>query len=106
MFNWNHINPRWPMGKFIKIYFRKTTYGLDENELKMYFPYAPQTYHLHIHFVAISNIEAGSSVEYSYDLDFVIFNLQLCSEYYKLLNIKNEYKLALVSTLNIFPPLT
>jgi m7GpppX diphosphatase len=68
----------------------ETTYGLKEGQLKIYFHYAPQTYHLHIHFAALTNDEAYSSVAYSYDLDSVIFNLQLCSKYYKLFNIKKR----------------
>lgn len=61
----------------------KNTYGLDENCVKMFFHYEPSTYHLHIHFVNILNYEARSSVEYSHDLDIVIFNLSICDDYYK-----------------------
>lgn len=68
----------------------ESVYGLKESELKIYFHYAPQTYHLHIHFAALLNDGAYSSVAYSYDLDSVIFNLQLCSKYYKLFNIKKR----------------
>lgn len=61
-------------------------YGLKEENLKMFFHYDPSTYHLHIHFINTENIESLSSVEYSHDLDSVIFNLKLDSDYYK--NIK------------------
>ena len=61
----------------------KSTYNLDETNLKMFFHYDPSTYHLHIHFINVEHIETGSSVEYSHDLDLVIFNLGMDSDYYK-----------------------
>lgn len=68
----------------------KSKYNIDDNKLKMYLHYAPSTYHLHVHFVNISNIEAQSSVEYSHELNNVIFNLNLCSDYYKLINLNKR----------------
>ena len=55
----------------------------------MFFHYDPSTYQLHIHFANIAE-NNGSSVEYSHDLDIVIFNLSLDSDYYKkvLLNVR------------------
>jgi m7GpppX diphosphatase len=69
----------------------KNKYGLDECYLKMFFHYDPTTYHLHIHFVNTAHYEARSSVEYSHELNNVIFNLSIYSQYYKvaLLNIRN-----------------
>ena len=69
----------------------KNKYGIDECYLKMFFHYEPSTYHLHIHFVNTSNYESRSSVEYSHELNNVIFNLRIYSQYYKaaLLNIRN-----------------
>ena len=71
-------------------YMKKTTlqqikeiYGLKEENLKIFFHYDPSTYHLHIHFINTENTEAWSSVEYSHDLDTVIFNLTMDSDYYK-----------------------
>lgn len=61
----------------------KSTYGIDSSLLKMYFHYSPSTYHLHIHFAHILDIDANSSVEYSHDLSSVIFNLNILSDYYK-----------------------
>jgi m7GpppX diphosphatase len=61
----------------------KNKYNLDECYLKMFFHYEPSTYHLHIHFVNIANTDSRSSVEYSHELNSVIFNLSLCSDYYK-----------------------
>ena len=68
----------------------KEKYGLEEYNLKMFFHYDPSTYHLHIHFINVNYIECSSSIEYSHDLDLVIFNLSLNSDYYKLalLNIR------------------
>lgn len=61
----------------------KEKYGLEENGLKMFFHYDPSTYHLHIHFINVNYTECFSSVEYSHDLDLVLFNLELDSDYYK-----------------------
>ena len=57
--------------------------NLDESDLKIFFHYDPSTYHLHIHFINVNNVDVNSSVEYSHDLDSVIFNLTLDSNYYK-----------------------
>jgi m7GpppX diphosphatase len=69
----------------------KNKYGLDECYLKMFFHYDPSTYHLHIHFVNTAHYDARSSVEYSHELNNVIFNLSIYSQYYKvaILNIRN-----------------
>ncbi len=61
----------------------KSVYGVSIDTLKMYFHYAPTTWHLHIHFVHLQNLDANSSVEYCHDLDTVIFNLGICDNYYK-----------------------
>ncbi len=61
----------------------KEKYGIDESELKMFFHYDPSTYHLHIHFVNVEFTECNSSVEYSHELNNVIFNIGLDSDYYK-----------------------
>jgi len=61
----------------------KSKYNLDECYLKMFFHYEPSTYHLHIHFVNASNHDSRSSVEYSHELHNVMFNLSICSNYYK-----------------------
>ena len=65
-------------------------YKLEEEYIKMYFHYEPSTYHLHIHFVNTASNQLHSSVEYSHELNSVIFNLSICSDYYKLakLNIR------------------
>lgn len=65
-------------------------YGLSEENVRMYFHYEPSTYHLHIHFVNIASNEGHSSVEYSHELNSVIFNLSIMPYYYKVatLNIR------------------
>lgn len=65
-------------------------YGLGSEKLKLFFHYAPSTYHLHIHFVNIENVDAFSSVEYCHDLDSVIFNLEIKSDYYKEINLNRR----------------
>lgn len=61
----------------------KHLYRIDECYIKMFFHYEPSTYHLHIHFVNVAHHEARSSVEYSHELNNVIYNLSICSDYYK-----------------------
>ncbi len=63
----------------------KTTYGFDSDIIKMYLHYAPSTYHLHVHFVLVSNTDTNSSCEYSHELSNVIENLKINSDYYKLI---------------------
>lgn len=61
----------------------KSTFGFDYWTIKMFIHYAPSTYHLHIHFVLISNTDVSSSVEYSHDIDSVINILKIKSDYYQ-----------------------
>jgi len=61
----------------------KASYGFDSTIIKMYIHYAPTTYHLHVHFVLVSNTETNSSVEYSHGLSTVITNLKIKSDYYQ-----------------------
>jgi m7GpppX diphosphatase len=68
----------------------ETKYGLKEENLKIFFHYNPSTYHLHIHFINIYYTNAGSSVEYSHDLDIVIFNLNLDTNYYKKIHLNTR----------------
>jgi m7GpppX diphosphatase len=69
--------------KTITINVIKERYNIEEHYIKMFFHYEPSTYHLHIHFINVANHEARSSVEYSHELNNVIFNLTICSDYYK-----------------------
>jgi len=65
-------------------------YSLKEENLKIFFHYDPSTYHLHIHFINTANTESWSSVEYSHDLDSVIFNLTIDSDYYKKIKLNRR----------------
>lgn len=69
----------------------KTRYNLDECNLKIYIHYNPSTYHLHIHFVNNLFHNISSSVEYSHELNNVIFNLKLDSNYYKKIVLNKRY---------------
>ena len=69
--------------KAVTLYIIKQRYDIDENYVKMFFHYEPSTYHLHIHFVNVANYEARSSVEYSHELNNVIFNISICPDYYQ-----------------------
>ena len=61
----------------------KTYYYLDETRVKIYIHYEPSTYHFHIHFVNLDLIHVNSSVEYSHELNNVLFNLSICPNYYQ-----------------------
>jgi m7GpppX diphosphatase len=78
----NHI-PLLEHMKKVSLKIIEEKYNLTSHDIKMFFHYEPSTYHLHIHFVNISYRDCGSSVEYSHELDSVIFNLSLDSDYYK-----------------------
>jgi m7GpppX diphosphatase len=62
-------------------------YELEEEYIKMYFHYQPSTYHLHIHFVNTASNQLHSSVEYSHELNSVIFNLKMKTDYYKIIKL-------------------
>lgn len=61
----------------------KNIYDFDKDLIKIFLHYAPSTYHLHIHFVLVTNNDCCSSVEYSHELSTVIFNLSIKSDYYQ-----------------------
>lgn len=77
--------------KKVSLNIIKQIYNIDEHYVKMFFHYEPSTYHLHIHFVNVAHHEARSSVEYSHDLNNVIFNLSLFSDYYKQIVLNKRY---------------
>jgi m7GpppX diphosphatase len=68
----------------------KNTYGFDRDVIKIFLHYAPSTYHLHIHFILVSNTDCCSSVEYSHELSNVIFNLSIKSDYYQTIVINKR----------------
>ncbi len=59
-------------------------YNIHECYIKMFFHYEPSTYHLHIHFVNTANYDVRSSIEYSHELNSVLFNLSICPYYYQM----------------------
>lgn len=61
----------------------KSIYGFNSDIIKMFIHYTPSTYHLHVHFVLVSNLDVNSSVEYSHDLNTVINILGIKSDYYQ-----------------------
>jgi len=61
----------------------KKIYGYDHDKYRVYIHYPPSTYQLHVHFNLLSNTKFSTSVEYTHDLRQVIYNLSLCSEYYR-----------------------
>jgi m7GpppX diphosphatase len=69
--------------KKVTLFKIEEKYKLKEENLKIFLHYEPSTYHLHIHFINLLYEESNSSVEYSHDLDSVIFNLKMESNYYK-----------------------
>ena len=73
--------------KSVSLQVIREKYGLDEEYIRMYFHYEPSTYHLHIHFVNTSSNQIHSSVEYSHDLNSVIFNLKMKTDYYKIIKL-------------------
>lgn len=87
--NSSHINLLEHM-KNITLNIIKKYYSLDIYYIKMFFHYEPSTYHLHIHFVNIANNDCRSSIEYSHELNNVIFNLSLCSDYYKIVTLNKR----------------
>ncbi len=66
----------------------KSLYGFDSDVIKAFIHYSPSTYHLHVHFVLVSNTDVNSSTEYSHDLDTVMNILQIKSDYYQSNDIK------------------
>ncbi|XP_017855862.1 PREDICTED: m7GpppX diphosphatase [Drosophila arizonae] len=58
-------------------------YGLNPNQLRMYFHYQPSFYHLHVHINPIRNDAPGIWCEKSHMLDTVINNLELMPDYYQ-----------------------
>jgi m7GpppX diphosphatase len=76
--------------KYITLETIEKSYGLKEENLKIFFHYEPSTYHLHIHFINTGHTESWSSVEYSHDLDTVIFNLKMDSDYYKKIKLNRR----------------
>ena len=73
--------------KSVTLQVIREKYGVEEEYIKMYFHYEPSTYHLHIHFVNTASNQLHSSVEYSHEINSVIFNLKINSYYYRIIKL-------------------
>ncbi|KAH8268111.1 hypothetical protein KR026_000108 [Drosophila bipectinata] len=58
-------------------------YGVNPNQLRMYFHYQPSFYHLHVHINPVRNDAPGIWCEKSHMLDTVINNLEMLPDYYQ-----------------------
>lgn len=75
-----------PLLKHMKELTLKTInnlYGINSCQIKTFIHYSPSTYHFHIHFVNLTNSCNMSSIEYSHDLELVLHNLSIKSDYYQ-----------------------
>lgn len=59
----------------------RETYGVDEDQIRVYVHYHPQFYHFHVHFTRLEN-ESGCSVERGHLVSDVVQNLEMDDEYY------------------------
>lgn len=73
--------------KLVTLQVIREKYGLEEGYIRIYFHYEPSTYHLHIHFVNTASNHLHSSVEYSHELNNVMFNVKMMSDYYKIIKL-------------------
>jgi m7GpppX diphosphatase len=80
--NGSHI-PLLEHMKLVTLEIISAKYNIDEYYIKAFFHYEPSTYHLHIHFVNTANYDVRSSIEYSHELNSVLFNLSVCPDYYQ-----------------------
>lgn len=88
--NNSHIN----LLKHIKnktIQIIENIYNLLEEKLKIFIHYDPSTYHLHIHFINTRFLDTDSSVEYSHEINNVIFNLSIDTDYYKKIILNKRF---------------
>ena len=69
----------------------KTNQYINETELKVFLHYEPSTYHLHIHFININHKDCDSSVEYCHNIDDVIYNLSIKSDYYQSRTLQKRF---------------
>ena len=88
--NKDHINLlKYMKNKTIQII--ENIYKLKEENLKIFIHYDPSTYHLHIHYVNIIFLDMDSSVEYSHEINNVIFNLSIDTDYYKKIILNKRF---------------
>jgi m7GpppX diphosphatase len=65
----------------------KNIFKFDSDIIKSFVHYSPTTYHLHVHFVLITNTNVNSSVEYSHSLSNIITNIKIKDNYYQIVEI-------------------
>ncbi|CAJ0961057.1 unnamed protein product, partial [Mesorhabditis belari] len=58
-------------------------YGLRRDQVRVYFHYQPSFFHLHVHFVNVRYLPAGSNVLSAIALDDVINNITLLPDFYQ-----------------------
>jgi m7GpppX diphosphatase len=58
-------------------------FGMNREEIKIYFHYPPSTYHLHVHFVWIGQDDATVNFDRAFDFDTVLRNITMDSSYYR-----------------------
>ena len=57
-------------------------FGVQRDEIKIYFHYPPTTYHLHVHFTWVDLSDSTVNFELAYDFDTVMRNIKLDPNYY------------------------
>lgn len=66
-------------------------YNIPKERFRAYFHYHPSTWQLHIHFNLLDNKNTNCLCEYSHEVNQVIFNLSICSDYYKKITMKRVF---------------
>ena len=61
----------------------ETVFGINRNQVKIYFHYPPSTFQLHIHFTWVGLNDITTNFERAHDYDKVIKNIKLDPAYYR-----------------------
>lgn len=69
----------------------ESKYGLKRSKIRAYLHYQPSFYHLHVHFTHI-NFSMSGPFERNHNLNHVIENLKLDSDYYRKVNLQMAIK--------------
>jgi hypothetical protein len=65
----------------------KKIFDFDSEIIRAFVHYSPSTYHFHIHWTLITNINVNSSVEYSHNLSNIITNIKIKNDYYQIVEL-------------------
>lgn len=68
----------------------KSIYAYDPDMIKMYIHYLPSTYQFHVHSALVINNQINSSCEYSHELDTIITNIKIKTDYYQSIIMKKR----------------